>query len=75
VLELVEIVVDAEAHLVQVVGALGACGRLAGLLHRGDEQADQDGDDGDHHQQLDQREAPAPRAGASSLLRHVGILL
>jgi hypothetical protein len=27
-------------------------------LHGGDEQADEDGDDRDHHQQLDQRDPP-----------------
>ena len=31
-------------------------GGLADLLHGRQQQADQDGDDGDHHQQLDQRE-------------------
>src|SRR4029077_19772981 len=33
-----------------------AFGRLAHLLHGRKEQADQDGDDGDHHQQLHHRE-------------------
>jgi hypothetical protein len=46
-----------QADLVQVVLAAHAAGGVADLLHRGDEQADEDGDDGDHHQQLDQREA------------------
>ena len=30
---------------------------LAGRLHGGQQQADQDGDDGDDHQEFDQREA------------------
>src|SRR5262249_21062248 len=36
--------------------ALQACGGLADLLDGGDQQADEDGDDRNHHQQLDQRE-------------------
>src|SRR5262249_41460617 len=32
-------------------------GRLSYFLDRGEQEADQDGDDGDHHQQLDQRES------------------
>src|SRR5262249_55156210 len=39
----------------KVVGTLHAGRRLADLLDGGQEQADEDGDDGDHHQQLDQR--------------------
>src|SRR5262249_23748885 len=35
-----------------------ACGGLADLLHGGEQQADEDGDDRDHHQKLDQRERP-----------------
>jgi len=42
--------------LFEVIGALGASGSLADLLDSGQEQANQDGNDGDHHQQLDQRE-------------------
>jgi hypothetical protein len=44
---------SADADLPQVVGALGACGRLADFLHCGHQEADQDGDDGNDHQQLD----------------------
>jgi len=50
-------IVERQAHLLEVVRRLHACGGLADLLHGGDEQADEDGDDGDHYQQLDQREA------------------
>ena len=32
-----------------------ARGRFAHFLHRRQQQADQDGDDGDHHEQFDQR--------------------
>src|SRR5262249_11092992 len=48
--------VAGQAELVQVVAALDAAGRLAGLLHRRQQQSDEDGDDGDHHQEFDQGE-------------------
>jgi len=50
-------VVQRQAELLEVVAALHAGGGFAHLLDRGQEQADEDGDDGDDHQQLDQREA------------------
>src|SRR5207302_1856762 len=37
-----------QADLFEVVGALDACGRLADLLHGGQQEADEDGDDGDY---------------------------
>src|SRR5262249_14666483 len=49
------VVVTAQGKLLHVVLALRALGRLADLLHRGQQQADENGDDGNHHQQLDQR--------------------
>jgi hypothetical protein len=52
-----------EADLLQVVAALHAVGRLAHLLDRRQQQADEDGDDRYHDQQLDQREGP-PTAAA-----------
>ena len=54
------VVVDGDAHLVEIVAALRCARGLADFLDGGDEQADQDGDDRDHHQQLDQREGPSP---------------
>jgi hypothetical protein len=48
--------VAGHADLVQVVGALDAAGGRPHLLHRGQEQPDEDADDSDHYQQLDQRE-------------------
>jgi len=48
---------DRQAELLDVVDALRPAGGLAGRLHRREEQGDQDGDDGDHHQKLDQRES------------------
>src|SRR5262249_49515028 len=59
----VVIVVKGEPELLQVIGALHAIGRLAHLLHRGQQQADEDADDGDDDEELDQRESP-PRSQA-----------
>jgi hypothetical protein len=41
----------------EVIGTLRACGGLTDLLHGRDQQRDQDGDDGDDHEQLTQGEA------------------
>src|SRR5262249_25252099 len=49
----VVVVVAGQRQLLQVVGALGTGRRLAHLLHGGDQQADKDGNDGNHDQQLD----------------------
>ena len=57
-----------DADLLQVVGATGASGRLAGMLHGGQQERDQNPDDGDHDEQLDQRETAAPVHGAASSL-------
>src|SRR5207253_8471299 len=58
------VVVQGECHLVQVVGAGHAGGRLADFLHGRQQQTDEDRDDGDHHQQLDKGEAATDRAPA-----------
>src|SRR5262249_37632325 len=44
--ERVVVVVEGEAQLLEVVAALDAGGGVADLLHRGYQEADQDGDDG-----------------------------
>src|SRR5262249_43958207 len=54
--EHVVIMVQRQADLFEVVGALGPAGGLASLLDGRHEQPDEDGNDGDDHQQLDQRE-------------------
>jgi hypothetical protein len=53
----------------EVVLALGAGGGVADFLHGRQEQADQDGDDGNHHQQLNQGETalPSPPVTAEKL--------
>ncbi len=43
-----------QANLPQVVCATRSVGRLAGTLHRRQQQSDEDGNDRDDHQQLDQ---------------------
>jgi hypothetical protein len=46
--------VERQADLLQVVDALRPAGGLAGRLHGGEQQADQDRDDRDDDEQLDQ---------------------
>jgi hypothetical protein len=52
-------VVRRDAKLSEVVRAAHAVSGLASILHSRQHQADQHRDDGDHHQQLDQRESAA----------------
>jgi catechol 2,3-dioxygenase-like lactoylglutathione lyase family enzyme len=61
----VVVVVQGQTHLLEVVAALGPAGRLPRLLHRRQQQGDQDRDDRDHHQQFDQRE-PVSRGFSTS---------
>lgn len=51
------IVVERQPELLQIVLALRPAGGLACLLNGGEEQGDQDGDDCNHHQELDQCKA------------------
>jgi hypothetical protein len=46
-----------QRQLLEVVLAVRPPRLLAGLLHGGQQKSGQDADDGDHHQQLDQRKA------------------
>src|SRR5207253_11319641 len=48
----------AQANLLEVVGAVRLVGRLPDLLHRRKQQANQNANDGDHHQELHKGEAP-----------------
>jgi hypothetical protein len=50
-----------KASLLHLIGATGTIGSLTGRLHGGQEQTDQRGDDRDHHQQFDEREASSLR--------------
>ena len=64
--------VGGQQDLVQVVGALDPAGGGPGLLHRGERQAQQHPQDGDDHQQLDERECPCGQAGARDM-RHPSV--
>ena len=57
--------VQGQADLLQVVAAGGPGGGRPDLLDGRQEQADQDGDDGDDHQQLDQGEGSSPAHGVT----------
>src|SRR5262249_49757709 len=61
-------VVESEADLFQVVGALDAAGGFPDLLNGRQQQPDQDRDDGDYHQQLDEREGFTERAHENTSL-------
>ena len=49
-------ILNAQTNLLQVIGALGTSTCLTRRLNRRQEQRDQDADDGDDHQQFDERE-------------------
>ena len=51
------VVNDRRADLLLVIRALGLSGFLNGSLNRWQQHGRQHADDGDHHQQLDQRNA------------------
>src|SRR5579871_2574574 len=46
-----------QSQLLEAFLAAGASSGIAHFLHGGQQQPDQDGDDRDHHQQFDEREA------------------
>ena len=54
--EAIVVVVQRQAGLFEIIEAFDAIGRLAGLLHRRQQQGHQDSDDRNHHQQLDEGE-------------------
>jgi hypothetical protein len=54
------VVVHGQGDLLEVIRALRTRRRLPDFLDRGHQKADQDRDDGNHHQELDQREAIPP---------------
>lgn len=56
-------VLERETDLLEVVRALSAASRFSCSLYCGEQQRDQDADDGDDHEQLDEREA-------ATMLRH-----
>jgi len=52
----VVILVERNAHLLEVVLTLGSSRRLSSGLHRRQQKPNQNADDGYHHQQLNERE-------------------
>jgi hypothetical protein len=53
----VVVAVQGQANLLKVVLAFQRVGRLPNLLHGGEKQADQNGDDSDNDQEFDERES------------------
>jgi hypothetical protein len=54
----VSVIVHRDTELFELVRALHPPRRLAGRLHRRQQERDQDANDRDHHEQLDERESP-----------------
>jgi hypothetical protein len=54
------IVVRGQCHLLQIVAALGSPCRFTGGLNGRQQQGDQHGNNGDHHQQFNERKTPSP---------------
>ena len=50
--------VDGQSELMQVIAALCPAPWLAGCLHSGEQQGNQNPNNGDHHQQFNQRKSP-----------------
>src|SRR5262249_40958744 len=69
----VEVLLHAHADLVQVALTLHPPCRLAGVLHRRQEQPDEHADQPDHHQQLDEREASVTTARPGGASRGSGV--
>ena len=59
--------VHRDSELAHIAAAIHAACALAGELHRGKQEGHEDADDGDHHQQLHERES-------GSFLGHVKFL-
>ena len=66
------VVVDGEAELFQIIRALDAPCRFASCLDCRQEKRDQDGDDRDHHQELDERETELVSFSVSEANRRHG---
>lgn len=59
------VVVDGQTNLLQMIAALGATGGFTSLLNGRQQQRNQDRNDGNHDEQLDEREALSTRGGRS----------
>ena len=51
------VILKSDPELLEIVLALRAAGRLAGLLYGRQQKGYENRDDGDHHQQFDDRES------------------
>lgn len=49
---------EGQANLLEIVGAVNAFGGVFGLADRRQQKRGRNGDDGDHHQNLNQSESP-----------------
>src|ERR1700723_3670192 len=63
-LEAIEVIVQRQSNLFEIVAALRAASRLARGLDRRHQNRYQDGDDGNHDKQFDQRKRLAARKAA-----------
>lgn len=63
------VVLRGEGQLLEVARALDASCRLAGLLDRREKEGDEDTDNGDHHQEFDERERPGSRGEALKICK------
>src|SRR5690348_7076932 len=64
----VSAVLRGNTELFEIVLALAACGGFAHFLHGRQQQADQNSDDGYHHQQFNEREGATPTRRELQLL-------
>src|SRR5579875_3674851 len=55
------VVLNGQDQLLEIVAAFDATGGLAHFLNRGQQQTDENGNNGNHYQQLDERETPSMR--------------
>ena len=67
-------VVHCDDYLPELVNALRAPRRLTGRLDRRQQECDEDADDGDHHQQLDERKTTFRLRRVFSFPQHSGVL-
>ncbi len=69
------VTVQRESNLLQIVRTLASPCRLASGLYRRQKQSDQDADDGNDHQEFDQRKAvTAPRRNATTTSSQVSFV-
>jgi hypothetical protein len=66
------VIVSGEDNLLEVVLALGATGRFARLLHRGQKQRHKDRNDRDYNQQFDQGKATRPAVQGTHVDNSIG---